>query len=309
MSKVSENLVSIVGPNTLGVDTCLNNIKQDFISQNGDLAVEVIDGEEVSLDQIKASLESLPFLSSNKLVVIKRLSNNKPASEKIEELLGLVSDGTKLLIVEPKPDRRSTYFKTLKKMTNLQEFAELDAYSLAKWLIEQAKNGGGKLSPTDANYLIERVGANQQLLHSELQKLLDYDDNISRKSIEDLTEPSPQGTIFNLLDTAFSGNKKIALDLYESQRAQKVEPQAILGMIVWQVHLVAMVSATQKTVDQIASETKKSPFVIKKARHISDKMSKSDIRQMLSRLSNLDKNLKSQNIDADEAVKQFLFSV
>lgn len=309
MPKMPKNITTLVGPNNYLLGKSLRAKRDNFTKQYSDLALEVIDGEEASPGQISGSLESVPFLSPKKLLIIKRLSANKQASENIEEILDLKNDTTDLIIVEPKPDKRSSYYKKLQKSTNLEEFKEPDLQTLAKWLVSEAKSLGGTLSFSDANFLVERVGAIQQLLSTELQKLINYDPSITRTSIELLTEASPQGTVFNLLDAAFSGERKKTLKLYESQRAQKIEPQAILAMIVWQLNIVALVSASKKTPNEIAKDTGLHPFVLGKAANISRRLPRRELITTLDNLCQLDQQLKSQSIDADEAVKQLLLEL
>lgn len=309
MSEVPKNIITLCGPNAYLLEQRLNQIKSEFVDEFGDLAVEAIDGEEATEDQIRFSLESLPFLSPKKLVIIKRLSSNKTLAENIEDFISNVSDSTDIILVEPKPDKRGIYYKTTKKLTRLEEFVELDELSAGKWLVDEAKKAGGELSISDARYMAERVGLNQQILHTELIKLIDYDSKISRQNIDDLTEASPQGTVFNLLDAAFAGNRRRALELYESQRTQRLEPQAILGMIVWQMHLVALVGSSKKTIDQLAKDTKRSPFVLGKARSISERLGRAELKNLLDRLCALDKRLKSESIDVDEALRQLLFDL
>src|SRR5207302_5372047 len=103
------------------------------------------------------------------------------------------------------------------------------------WLSETAKARNATLNPSDASYLVERVGLNQQLLANELDKLLLYNPQITRSSIDQLTDPTPQSTVFQLLEAAFAGRTKQALDLYAEQRGLKVEPQQIIAMLAWQL--------------------------------------------------------------------------
>lgn len=310
MSKVSKSTVTtLTGTNHYLLSRKLKEVKSNFIAEYSDFGVESLDGEEATLEQVKGALDAMPFLSDKKLLILKNLSANKDAAEKIDELLGTVDESTELVIVEPKPDKRGSYYKTLSKKTDLQQYNELDENSLVNWLTKEAKERGGQLGLADARYLVDRVGVNQQLLERELTKLLDYDKHITRVSIDDLTDASPQGTVFNLLDAAFSGNQKRTLEMYESQRAQKVEPQAILAMIVWQLNTVALVSASKKSIDEIAKDTKQNPFVLKKAKAISDRLSPSELRELLDQLCILDKRLKSESIDVDEAIKNLLMAL
>lgn len=301
---------SLIGSNSFALQKQLREISGVFIKEHGDLAVERIDGEEASYEQIQAAIDSVPFLSAKKLIIIQSLSSNKQSAEKIDELLSKIDDATDVVFVEPKPDKRGTYYKTLKKKTELEEFGEPDEHSLGRWLVQAAKSQDASLSAGDATYLIGRVGANQQLLANELVKLASYDPKITRQTIDLLTEASPEGTIFNLLDAAFSGNTKRTMELYDSQRAQKVEPQAILAMITWQLYPVVLIkSAGHRGPDEIARDAKMSPFVIRKSKTIADRLSNSELQAILDQMTDLDRRLKSEPIDADEAVRYVLMTI
>lgn len=159
-------------------------------------------------------------------------------------------------------------------------------------------------------YLIERVGVNQQLLSNELTKLAAYGPNITKESIDLLTEPTPQSTVFQLLDAAFAGDGKKTLAIYQEQRAGKLEPQALIAMLTWQFHVVAVVKAAGKRSDaDIAAETKISPFVIRKSKQISNNLTTSRLKLLLSQLLQLDIKTKTTTLDADDALQAFLLHI
>lgn len=274
------------------------------------MGLERFDGEEAEYDRIRESLESLPFLASKKMVLLRAPSANKQFVEHAEKLLENLPETTDLLIFEPKLDKRSSYYKLLKKSTDFREYNELDGSQLTNWLMVQAKQAGGLIRPSDARYLIERIGPNQQMLASELQKLLIYDKTISRQTIDLLTEPTPQSTIFQLLDAAFSGNKKRLLDIYREQRANKVEPQAIVAMLAWQLHILAVVkTAGDRSDADICHEAKLSPYVVQKSRATVRNLSLPRLKQLIQELTSLDAILKTSAIDADDAISAYLLNL
>ena len=269
------------------------------------MGLERIDGEEVEYDRIRESLESLPFLASKKLVVLRAPSANKEFVEKAEKLFKDLPETTDLIIHEPKLDKRSAYYKQLKKLTEYKELNELDEQELVKWITEQAG-----ISRQDAKYLVERMGNNQQLLSNELAKLITYNPKVTRETIDLLTEPTPQSTIFQLLDTAFAGNKKQMIKLYGEQRANKVEPQQILAMLAWQLHVLAVVTAAGDRPDAtIAADAGMSPFVVSKSRRIASSLTFQKLKVLVHNLTELDRKLKTTAIDADDGVQAFLFSL
>jgi len=303
-------IITLTGNNHFLIQGELSRLIADFVTKFTDMGLQRLDGEEVEYDQIREALQSLPFLTSKKLVVLRNPSANKEFVEKFEKLFSDLPETTDVIIHESKLDKRSVYYKFLKKTTDYKEYNELDENALGKWLIGQAKGQGGSLNSTDARYLSTRMGLNQQLLSNELAKLLAYNPNISRESIELLTEPTPQSTIFQLVDAVFAGNTKKALQIYSEQRAAKVEPLAIIGMLAWQLHILAVIiTAGSRSDAAIASEAKISPYVVRKSRAIAQAIPLPRIKQLISDLLDLDVSLKTTSVNPDDALQHYLLTL
>jgi DNA polymerase-3 subunit delta len=298
---------SLTGNNTFALRNRLNDIVDMFIKEHGELALERIDAEEVEAQVILDALQNLPFLAAKKMVVVRNLSQNKEGAEKIEQIINAAKEDTELILYESSIDKRTAYFKTLKSKTQLEEFSELDAHGLAKWLVEEAKKRGGELKAADAGYLVDRAGTDQALISNELDKLIIYNPKISRQNIDLLTDPLPQSKVFELLDAAFSGRKSRALELYEEQRAQKVEPQKILAMIAWQLQLLALTKyADGKSTAAIAKDVGMNPYPISKAANLSHKLDEEKFNNMVKFACEIDLKSKTKAYDLDEALKTYI---
>lgn len=283
---------------------------KDFVGEHGDLAIEKLDGEEESADRLIEALQSLPFLAEGKLVVIKNASSNKQFAEKFEGLLGSIPETNEIIFVEPRPDKRTSFYKLLGRRTGLREFKNLDEKELVKWLISEITAQKGQITGSDAEYLVQRVGSDQARLFNELRKLVAYNPEVTKSSIATLTEPAPQTTIFELLDAAFSGNHKKMLDIYEEQRQQKVEPQQILAMLAWQLHVLALIkTADNRRPEEIAKDAKLNPFVVRKSLNIAKKMTKTQLKELIAEALEIDIRLKTENIDADDALRHYLLAI
>lgn len=303
-------ITTLTGGNSFGLQAKLRELVSAFVAQNGDLALERIDGQETELVKITEAINGLPFLSAKKLVVLREGGANKQFAESAEQILSDLPESTNVILVEPKLDKRLTYYKFLKKHTDFLEFNALDVNGLVRYLTDTAKEQGGSLTPADARYLVERVGANQQLLSNELDKLLLYDKQISRQAIEIMTEPTPQSTVFQLLEAAFAGQTKKALSLYAEQRALKVEPQQIIAMLAWQLHVLAVIkTAGDRQTGQIASEAKINPYVLGKSQGIARDLSLQEIKRLVSDLLEIDAASKSTNLDTDDALQLYLIKL
>lgn len=288
----------------------LKRLVAAFVSEHGDMALERLDGEEASFERIQEALQSLPFLASKKMVVLQSPGANKQFADAAEKLLTELPEATELVIVEPKLDKRSAYYKFLKKQKGFQEFGELDERGLSKWLVDIAREKGATLSMADASFLIGRAGTSQQTLASEIEKLSLYTDKIDRRAIEELTPATPQSTIFQLLEAAFAGNTKRALQLYGEQRALKVEPQQIIAMLAWQLHVLALVkTAGKKIPDEIAREAKISPYVVRKSAGIANRLTLAQTKKLIKDLLVIDERLKRESLNADDILLNYLMTI
>ncbi len=303
-------ILTLTGTNDFALRAGLAELRQAFVKTHGDIGLEQYDGAELDPVRLPSIVQASPFLAAHRMVIIRNPSAQKAVQEALEQLLADVPETTDLVIVEQRPDKRTSYYKTLQKQTDFREYAELDERGLAQWLVTEAKNRGGSISLSDANYIVQRVGANQLLLSNELQKLLSYQPAITRAHIDELTEPTPQSSVFDLLDAALAGDRRQVLRLYHEQRQQKVEPLAIMAMMAWQLHVLALLkTAGQRRPEDIAREAKVSPFVIRKSQRAAQKCTLHQLKQWIADAARLDVRLKSEPIDADNALQHYLLQL
>ena len=296
---------SILGPNAFMARQRLSEllVGVDFNS------VERFDGSDLDMDRLKEQLQA-QSLFTNPTVVLSNISEQKSLQEDMVELIESLSDSVELIIYEPAVDKRSKYYKFLLNKTVCDEFKQLDANSLSQWLVAEAEVRGGKIDRQAAWYLVERVGEDQWRLSNELDKLLLSNEPITKQIIDDMVEPTPNESIFKLLDAVSAGNQKSVMDEYDKLIAQRLEPQYILSMLVWQLYILAVVvHGGSRSSDEIAKEAKISPFVVKKTAQVAKNTSKEKAKTMLAATAKVDADLKSKPIDGAEALKQLLITL
>lgn len=305
-------ITAIAGPNIYMARRKLAELTKKFVETNGQLALERFDGEELEAQTLIDAVQAVPFLANQKMVLVRELGTNKALAEQAEKIISSTAQTTELILYEPSIDKRTAYYKLLQKSpnVNLLEHADLDQTGLAKWLVSEAINESGEISHADAVYLIERIGQDQMMLASELNKLIIFAPKVTRQSINLLTEQTPQSKIFELLDAAFAGHKKKALELYADQRAQKVEPQQILAMLAWQLHVIALIKTGEgKTPAQIASLAGINPYVAQKSARLSQNISLPKLKELVNELSEIDVKGKSLSYNSDLALQNYILNM
>ncbi len=295
------------GSNSFAVRTKLRALISNFCQQNPEGEVEHVDVADMSVAELKSCLQAVSLFSQKRLLIVEGLLRNKMLIEHMEDVLSIENDDVSVIIHEPKFDKRSSLYKVLKKKTEFYEFAEPNDNELVAWMVDFAKEQGATIARSDAQYLVSRVGINQQRLSNELQKLANFDSIITRHSIDELSEQTPSSTIFQLVEEIFSGKTKPALATYDEQRQQKVEPQAIIGMLAWQLHILALLSVAQnQSIDDIARTAKVNPYVLRKSQGLSHRLSRQRLFHTLHTLSQIDIRIKTTSVNPDMALREFI---
>ncbi len=304
-------IVTLSGKNEFLINQEIRNIISEYIKVNGDLNVKkIIDTENLDLKDLILDLKSNSLFAENKLFIIYEPSNIKDLKSDFEDFISSINGENQIILVETNIPKSSTFYKYLQKNTDFIIFNELKSYDLSNWAVEYAKSLEAKLDKGTADYLINRIGLNQLILSSEINKLAIYDSDITRSSIDLLTERSPQSTIFSLLDAAFNMRSKEAIEIYADQRQQRVEPEYMISMLVWQMNILAIViSAKNMAVSELASISKISEYTINNTKKLAGKISYSKLKRLVSDLCEMDMRSKTESYDLDQSIKNFIISL
>lgn len=297
----------LCGDNSYAIKQKLLEIKTDFIEKYSNLQIENYDGAVTDINEITNSLKAISLFEANKLVIIEDLSANSNLPKSLDDWLGQVDETTIMVLVERNIDKRSSTYKTFKKQSNFMEFKIISGPELTNWVVELVKQKKGSISRADAQYLVERVGNHQLRLSNEIHKLFVYEPKITKENINLLTEPTPNSTIFNLIDSIFSGRLDNAMRIYADQKAQQVAPQAILGMIIWQMHVICLcLAGGRMTSQEISLQTGVNNYVISKNRALADKIGVKNVKKFLDLLREIEIKSKHQTFDMDSAIKHII---
>lgn len=301
-------ITTFTGKNAYAQKKALRELIVKAQKELGDMGIEKIDAQETNADTILQVVQSLPFLVPKKLVVVQNAQANTELMNRLDEVVDRTADEVDVVLVGPVFDKRKTYFSILKKQTELKEFTESKPFELPDFVVGEAKRLGVKISKPDAAYLIDRVGPDQMMLMSELEKMSITADEITRDGINVHTEQSPQSNVFDMLDAAFSGNTKQAIELYRQQRKMRIEPQYIIAMLTWQLHNLALAVFASPQTEAALISAGQSPYAARKSLSLARSTSRNDIKRFIADLTELDTNIKT-TAEADSAVELYLLSL
>ena len=287
-------IVTLTGTNVFLRSKKLAELRAEFGEKYGFENIERVGGESLAVADLPSLLQGGSLFSSNRMILVRDLSQNKEVAEKFVDYLEKTPEEIQVVLIEGQIDKRTAFYKALKKSTDFYEFTEPKEFELTKWMGEYAVESGGQLGNSEARLLLEYVGVDQQRLASEIEKLVAYEPQISTDNIKLLVDKRPQSTVFQLLEYALSGRKNKAQEILNDLEKGFEDPYQIANLLIWQVQVLAVVkSAGTRSDSEIAKDTKFNPYVISKTKRLASSIDRNSLLQIINLCADLDMSLKS----------------
>jgi DNA polymerase-3 subunit delta len=205
-------------------------------------AVSTYPGDRAEWSTVRGELQTLPFLSPRRVVVIDQadefVSDNRPALEKYVAkpspgvlVLDVRSWPSNTKLAKALPDEATIVCKTPKPS------------QLPAWCLQRARSEyGKKLAEPAAQLLVELVEPSLGLLDQELAKLATYVGDAAGITVEDvdvLCGRSRSAETFKIFEAIGQAKPAEALAILQRLLADGEEPLALLGAFSWQLRKLA----------------------------------------------------------------------
>lgn len=291
----------LYGENDFELKKHLRKLISDFPDKN---AIEKIDGDSISADNLADLLSGVSLFSSNRLVIIRDASSNKEVWDKLPDY---IQTDTQLILIESSPDKRTKTFKQLQKQATVTEFKNKTDSELRNWLAAEAKSINLEINPSLAEKIINRAGSDQWKLSFALQKLAQMD-KIDEQAIIDLIEPSAQSNVFILIDASLSRSPDKVHELV-SEIGVTEDPYYFFGLFSSQIfQLVTLASSNKKPAD-VASDLGVHPYPLQKLNSISKQLNENDLQKISTIVAKCDNQLKRSGAEPWLVIEQALMKI
>jgi DNA polymerase III delta subunit len=295
----------LIGENSFEIDRHLERIIAEF-----DGRAEKIDGSELELRQIPDLLMGASLFAEKRLVIIKSLSENKAVWANFGEWLPRVSDDIQLVLVEPKPDKRTKTFKDLQKVAEVREFkpwGERDQRVAEEWAVKEAKTMGINLTGPLARKLIERTGIDQWRGFHALEKFAVLK-SVTAETIEEIVDPNPTESIFQLFETALRGDiAKLHTTLQVLELSE--EAYQLFALMSGQAYQLMVLAASDKPSSEVARDIGAHPFVLSKLSPYAKKLGRPGAKKVIAAFAEADLDMKTSAIDPWVAIERALLKI
>lgn len=280
-------IYALFGENSFAASQELERLVNEF----GDKP-EKYDGENLSIKDLPDIFMSTTLFSSQRLIIIKNIASNTAIWNVLGEWLPRLADDITLVLMDAKPDKRTSTYKALQKTATIKDFpawTERDSLTAQKWVQTEAKRQGVELSAQLAKLLVQRIGVNQWALFREIEKI-GLLGTVSEQDIIDSTDARPQDNVFSLLELALKGERRSVAEQIRSLKRHE-DPHRLLALLASQVVQLAAVQAAGSD-DNPVKDFAIHPFVASKLNQQAKKLTKTDMRRIITALADADSDMK-----------------
>ncbi len=213
-----------------------------------------------------------------------------------------------LTILEDKLDERKKIVKKLKQYANVI-YKDIPS-NIPSFVINEFKSFGYDIDYETANYFVDYVGKNVDVIISEINKMVVYKQNdkkITKENILEISSKAFNDNIFELCDGIINKNYEKTFNSYNDLMALKEEPIKIIALLASQFTLIyqcKLLLNDGKNIKEIEDILKVHPYRIKLATNANYNITA--IKNILIKLHNLDYDIKSGKILKNVGLDSFL---
>ncbi len=270
-----------------------------------------VDGSKASVRDLLDEVSVQPFLSEKRLVVVDGVP--KATKEEIQNLSACTHPQNILLIVDPKPDKRSGGVKELLSSANVRTYQPKTGAPLKQWIMSYVAQSGCTLNEGAIAQLLEFTGEDQAALASEIEKLAAFKpgQTVTADDVELLCVPSEEGVVWKISDLLAAGSKMQALAYAHRLLDRGGDAYGLWAILTSMLKNLVSVHAASEAghhaAADIAESTGVHPFAVRSLLKHAQRTTAKQLQSFVSWASECDIALKTGGIRAtDEAPQEIL---
>ena len=244
---------------------------RDALVTDGDtMNYSYYEGKDINPRAVIDMAETLPFFADRRVLMVENSGFFKNKCDELADYVASIPESTCFIFVETEIDKRSRFYKEVKKYGRVVEFGTQKEDTLIKWILGILKKENRNITKETLQTFLVKTGSDMQMIKNELDKLVAYTegrDVIATDDVEQVCITQTTNKIFEMINAIAEGNQKKALEFYEDLLSLKEPPMRILFLIARQFNQLYQVKLLEKEglpSSEIAKQAGIVPFAMKK---------------------------------------------
>ena len=294
-----------------------NEIVRKLIGDD-EINISVYRGSEWEISELIADLQTVPFFSDNRVVIVENPGfivspkvNDEPFVNALVSYFKKPNESTTFIIyIDQNIDRRRKALNTLVKYMKREVYDTLSEEDFQQAVNEDLRNSGLKLDFDSRNELMQRLPLDLDNWKNELEKLKLYPEKIDREVIRQLVAKPLESNVFELTNAVNTRNTARAIEVYHDLLVNnKNDIQGLIGLLAGQFRfmLQAVILMEQGyNQKEIAEQLNCREGRVYMAFKNSGSRNSRQLLKVLDSLAQLDQNIKSGKVNPQLGLELFL---
>ncbi|MBE6104605.1 MAG: DNA polymerase III subunit delta [Erysipelotrichaceae bacterium] len=294
-----------------------NEIVNKLIGDD-EINISVYRGSEWEISELIADLQTVPFFSDNRVVIVENPGfivspkvNDEPFVNALVSYFKKPNESTTFIIyIDQNIDRRRKALNTLVKYMKREVYDTLSEEDFQQAVNEDLRNSGLKLDFDSRNELMQRLPLDLDNWKNELEKLKLYPEKIDREVIRQLVAKPLESNVFELTNAVNTRNTARAIEVYHDLLVNnKNDIQGLIGLLAGQFRfMLQAVTLMEQGYNQkeIAEQLNCREGRVYMAFKNSGSRNSRQLLKVLDSLAQLDQNIKSGKVNPQLGLELFL---
>ena len=321
-------LYILIGEDDFSLTRSLGEIKQGLGDQSLLAAnTTILDGQQVTVDQLRAVYGTVPFLAEKRLVIVQGLlgrfeaggkprrrkkvapvAEKEPEYKSFADCLSKIPDGTVLVLVDGRIKGSNHLFKQLSPRAEVRSFPILKEDRLRQWIKRGVAGQGASISPEAVDLLAKLVGGNLWIMTNEITKLALFTSGrrIEVEDIKALVSLAQEASVFAMVDAILDFKVGVAEQLLGQLLERGASPAYLLVMLARQVRMIVQARELRRQrKPEVAIQDKlglTSEFALRKTLDQAQRYPLERLREVYNKLLETDLAIKTGKYDGELAL-------
>ncbi|NLP35138.1 MAG: DNA polymerase III subunit delta [Clostridiales bacterium] len=275
-----------------------DKLKTAILGDTDEMNYSYFEGKDVDVKNVAEIIQTLPFFSDRRLVIIENSGLFKSKNE-LSTTLSTMPETTIVVFVETEVDKRNKLYKLVRDRGSVSEMNGLDERNLKLFVASIMQQAGKKITESTITYLLDKTGSDMANIQNETHKIIDYAMNrevITLNDIDSVVTTQITGKIFQMIDAIGSKQQRKALFLYYDLLSVREKPMSILFLITRHFNILLQIkdlTARGHASKDIASKVGVPPFAVRKYTAQARNFTGARLKQALEFATTVEEQVKS----------------
>ncbi|MFC1993028.1 DNA polymerase III subunit delta [Chloroflexota bacterium] len=218
-----------------------------------------LDGQQLTIDQLRPVCETLPFLAEKRLVIVSGLlerfeprgkagrkkkttqaTNQQNGYKSFNDYVVKIPENTVLVLIDGRIGNSNPLLRGLLDKAVVKVFPPLRDAKLRQWIQKQVADEDGSISPEATGLLANLVGGNLWLMSNEIAKLVSFaaDRRIEEEDVKAVVSSAQEASVFAMVDAILEFKAGVAEQLLQQLLKRGAAPAYLLVMLSRQIRMI-----------------------------------------------------------------------